>query len=102
MAMLLVSIVALASAVHRNRLAEVDRVKTNVDSLRTVLLAREASMGDRPRACGTRAVAETSFDAGTISRVLMPVLARVLVRCNTRGQSTFYLGGTLYCSGLAT
>lgn len=64
MAMLLVSIAALASAVHRNRLADVERVKINVDSLRTVLLARESSMGDRPRSCGTRALAETSFDAG--------------------------------------
>ena len=64
MGCLVASILALSSAVHRNRLAEVEVVKTNVESLRTAMLAREDSLGDAPRACGKRGTAQAAFDAG--------------------------------------
>jgi hypothetical protein len=64
MGCLVASIVALSASVHRNRLAEVELVKTNVESLRTVMLAREDSLGDAPRPCGKRETAQAAFEAG--------------------------------------
>jgi len=62
--LLTASLAALWTAVKRNRLAEVQIVLTNVDSLRSVMLSREKTLGDVPRSCGTRDMAEKALDEG--------------------------------------
>ncbi len=62
--LLTASLAALWTAVKRNRLAEVQVVLTNVESLRSVMLGREKTLGDLPRSCGTREMAEMALDEG--------------------------------------
>ncbi len=58
------SALALRTAMERNRLAETRIVMANTDSLRTVVLGREDALGDAPRTCGNREMAEKALADG--------------------------------------